>query len=110
MTDDYAAILARVAAGNPACQEMSERDEEVARLRERGVPFRVIAKRLGCSLGSVQKAVRRVEASRAAVVDADGDSPLLLDDDDGPIGRVQFAGMIRRPAGGVVRGRAWLAV
>jgi hypothetical protein len=46
-------------------QEMLHRDEQVARLREQGVPFRVIAARLGCSLGSVQKALRRVQARRA---------------------------------------------
>jgi hypothetical protein len=40
-------------------QDMRERDAEVARLRRQRVPFRVIAARLGMSLGSVQKSVRR---------------------------------------------------
>jgi hypothetical protein len=40
-------------------QEMRERDAAVARLRRQRVPFRVIAERLGMSLGSVQKSVRR---------------------------------------------------
>jgi hypothetical protein len=44
---------------------MLERDEQVAKMREQGVPFRVIASRLGCSLGSVQKALGRAQARRA---------------------------------------------
>jgi DNA-binding CsgD family transcriptional regulator len=37
------------------------RDREVAQLRREGVPFRVIADRLGMSLGAVQKALRRAQ-------------------------------------------------
>ena len=69
-------------------QEMLDRDEQVARLREQGVPFRVIAARLGCSLGSVQKAVRRVQARRAERVLA---APAGVDDE--PVGSVRFAGV-----------------
>jgi lambda repressor-like predicted transcriptional regulator len=69
-------------------QEMLERDERVARLREQGVPFRVIAVRLGCSLGSVQKAVRRVQARRAERVLA-----AAADVDDQPVGAVRFVGV-----------------
>lgn len=43
---------------------MIKRDREVARLRRQGVPLRVIAARLGMSLGSIQKSVRR-NASRS---------------------------------------------
>jgi lambda repressor-like predicted transcriptional regulator len=53
-----------------------------------GVPFRVIAARLGCSLGSVQKAVRRVQARRgervlaaSADVDVEPAWPLRSDVD-----------------------------
>ena len=67
-------------------QEMLDRDEQVARPREQGVPFRVIAARLGCSLGSVQKAVRRVQARRAERVLA---APAGVDDE--PVGSVRFA-------------------
>ena len=63
-------------------QEKLDRDEQVARPREQGVPFRVIAARLGCSLGSVQKAVRRVQARRAERVLA---APAGVDDE--PVGR-----------------------
>lgn len=65
-------------------QEMLDRDEEVARLREQQVPFRVIASRLGCSLGSVQKTVRRVQARRAEQVLAASAHV----DDDSPVGGV----------------------
>jgi hypothetical protein len=67
-------------------QAMMDRDEQVARLREQGVPFRVIAARLGCSLGSVQKAVRRVQARRADRTAASADV------DDDPLGSVRFVG------------------
>lgn len=49
--------------------EMMLRDAEIARLRGEGVSFREIARRCGCSLGSVQKAVARINkrwASSAA--------------------------------------------
>jgi hypothetical protein len=49
-----------------AGHEMMERDAEIARLRHQDVPFRVIAERLRCSVGSVQKAVGRVSKRRAA--------------------------------------------
>jgi hypothetical protein len=42
-----------------------KRDSQVAALREAHVPFRVIAKRLGMSLGSVQKALRRWQRRQA---------------------------------------------
>lgn len=41
------------------------RDAEIAALREASVPFRVIAARLGISLGSVQKALRRHQRRQA---------------------------------------------
>ena len=69
-------------------QEMLDRDEQVARLREQGVPFRVIAARLGCSLGSVQKAERRVQARRAAWVLA-----ASAHVDHEPVGSVRFVGV-----------------
>jgi lambda repressor-like predicted transcriptional regulator len=69
-------------------QEMLERDERVARLREQGVPFRVIAVQLGCSLGSVQKAVGRVEARRAERMLA-----VAAGVDDQPVGAVRFVGV-----------------
>jgi DNA-directed RNA polymerase specialized sigma24 family protein len=40
-------------------QEGLERDARVARLRRRGWSYREIARVLGCSLGAVQKSVRR---------------------------------------------------
>jgi hypothetical protein len=43
------------------------RDAEVARLRRANVPFRVIAERLGMSLGAVQKALFRAQKAEAAV-------------------------------------------
>jgi hypothetical protein len=65
------------------------RDAEVARLRSQRVPFRVIAERLGMSLGAVQKAVQR--SQRLAVAVATGDPDFVtelididIDDDDGP--------------------------
>ncbi len=42
------------------------RDAEVLRLREARVPFRVIARRLDMSLGSVQKALARALKAREA--------------------------------------------
>ena len=69
-------------------QEMLDRDEQVATLREQGVPFRVIAARLGCSLGSVQKAVRRAHARRAERVLA-----ASADDNDEPVGSVRLVGV-----------------
>ena len=50
-----------------------DRDAEVAKLRRQGVPFRVIAARLGVSLGCVQKAVRRAQQFADAV--ATGEPP-----------------------------------
>ena len=47
-------------------EAMRERDDRVAALRRQGVPFRVIAARLGMSLGSVQKSVRRTNAKNSA--------------------------------------------
>ena len=46
-------------------QAMRERDEQVAKLYRAGVPFRAIAARLDMSLGSVQKAVQRIQAGRS---------------------------------------------
>jgi len=69
-------------------QEMLDRDEQVATLREQGVPFRVIAARLGCSLGSVQKAVRRAHARRAERVLA-----ASADANDEPVGSVRSVGV-----------------
>jgi hypothetical protein len=69
-------------------QEMLDRDEQVATLREQGVPFRVIAARLGCSLGSVQKAVRRAHARRAERVLA-----ASADANDEPVGSVRLVGV-----------------
>jgi hypothetical protein len=69
-------------------QEMLDRDEQVATLREQGMPFRVIAARLGCSLGSVQKAVRRAHARRAERVLA-----ASADANDEPAGSVRFVGV-----------------
>ena len=69
-------------------QQMLDRDELVATLREQGVPFRVIAARLGCSLGSVQKAVRRANARRAERVLA-----ASADDYDEPVGSVRLVGV-----------------
>ena len=54
-----------------------ERDAEVARMRRANVPFRVIAARLGTSLGAIQKSVRRSQKLAAAVA-ADVDA--VLDD------------------------------
>lgn len=68
-------------------QEMLERDEEIARLRERGVSFRAIALRLGCSLGSVQKAMRRVQARNAELTAASAES------DHTPQGSISFVGV-----------------
>ncbi|EJO88055.1 hypothetical protein MCOL_V214034 [Mycobacterium colombiense CECT 3035] len=50
--------------------EMMERDAEIARLREQCVSFRGIAERLGCSLGSVQKAVGRINRRSASAPSA----------------------------------------
>ena len=69
-------------------QELLDRDQQVATLREQGVPFRVIAARLGCSLGSVQKAVRRAHARRAERVLA-----ASADDYDEPVGSVRLVGV-----------------
>ena len=55
------------------------------------MPFRVIAARLGCSLGSVQKAVRRVQARRAERVLA---APAGVDDE--PVRSVRFVGADER--------------
>jgi hypothetical protein len=40
-------------------EAMAARDAQIARMRAAHVPFRVIAARLGCSVGSVQKSLRR---------------------------------------------------
>jgi DNA-binding CsgD family transcriptional regulator len=69
-------------------QAMMDRDEQVARLREQGVPFRAIAARLGCSLGSVQKAVRRARARRA-----DRASAAVDDVDEEPAWPVRSVGV-----------------
>jgi hypothetical protein len=52
-----------------------KRDEEIARLRQAKVPFREIARRLGCSLGSVQLGLARWQERQArfAAMDADDD-------------------------------------
>ena len=57
-----------------------KRDARVAELRAAQVPFRVIAARLGISLGSVQKALRRWQERQARLAElaADDDG----DDDD----------------------------
>ncbi len=67
-------------------QAMLHRDAEVARLREQSVSFRVIAARLGCSLGSVQKALRRVQARRADRALAGSAD----DVDEEPVGSIRF--------------------
>ena len=69
-------------------QAMLHRDEQVATLREQGVSFRVIAARLGCSLGSVQKALRRVQARRADRALAGSAD----DVDEEPVGSIRFVG------------------
>ncbi len=79
-------------------QEMLGRDQEVARLRELNVPLREIAKRLGCSVGSAQKAVERIKRRRAeAAQDLDDDDDALFPrdvvDDAPPVGAVQFVGV-----------------
>jgi DNA-binding CsgD family transcriptional regulator len=43
-------------------EAMRERDARIAKLLRSRVPFRVIAARLGMSVGSVQKAVARIRA------------------------------------------------
>jgi hypothetical protein len=72
------------------------RDREVAQLRREGVPFRVIADRLGMSLGAVQKALRRAQklpavgglGPRAGAIDpADADAWRQLN----PVERYRFA-------------------
>jgi DNA-binding CsgD family transcriptional regulator len=46
-----------------------KRDAEVARLRDAHVPFREIGRRLGMSLGSVQKALRRYQMRQAQLAE-----------------------------------------
>jgi hypothetical protein len=73
---------------------MHDRDHEVARLRAAGYSFRATARTLGMSLGAVQRALRRVEAS--VDLDDDDDSllnALRLDDDSPPVGSVRFVGV-----------------
>jgi DNA-binding CsgD family transcriptional regulator len=41
-------------------EALMRRDDQVAALRGQGLSFRQVARRLGCSLGSVQQSVRRV--------------------------------------------------
>ncbi len=80
-------------------QEMPERDAEVARLRQLGESFRVIAKRLGCSVGSVQKAVGRIKRRVQVEQDLDGVSDGLsgrVDDEVPPLGSVRFVGVEER--------------
>jgi DNA-directed RNA polymerase specialized sigma24 family protein len=51
-------------------EAMMRRDAQVAQLRRRGLSYRAIARVLGCSLGSVQKSVRRTrEAKRRNAFD-----------------------------------------
>jgi hypothetical protein len=52
-----------------------KRDAQVAALREAHVPFRVIAKRLGMSLGSVQKALRRWQRRQAELEELAEEEP-----------------------------------
>lgn len=92
-------------------QEMLGRDQEVARLRELNVPFREIAKRLGCSVGSAQKAVERIKRRRAeAAQDLDDDDDALFPrdvvDDAPPVGAVQFVGSTSRALSGSPTTRA----
>jgi hypothetical protein len=57
-----------------APERQRQRDAEVACLRRANTPFRVIAARLGMSLGAVQKSMRRHQAlavaGQLALVDA----------------------------------------
>jgi cyanate lyase len=72
---------------------MLKRDAEVARSRALDVAFREIGRRLGMSLGSVQKALRRYQqrqAELAARVDADDD-----DDEDTPFSRLTPEELVR---------------
>ena len=43
-------------------EQMRERDAQVAKMLRAHVPYRTIAARLGCSLGSVQQTVARIRA------------------------------------------------
>lgn len=45
-------------------EEMLRRDEQIARLRARGVKFRVIAARFNMSIGSVQQSLKRTQEGR----------------------------------------------
>jgi DNA-binding NarL/FixJ family response regulator len=51
-------------------EDMMRRDAQIARLLRAGLSYRQVAARLGCSLGSVQKSVRRTrDAKRATCFD-----------------------------------------
>jgi IS30 family transposase len=80
---------------------MLKRDAEVARLREADVPFREIGRRLGMSLGSVQKALRRYqkrEAELAAKLESDDDAEEL----DGPFAKLTEDEQVRVELAGVL--------
>jgi IS30 family transposase len=80
---------------------MLKRDAEVARLRELDVPFREIGRRLGMSLGSVQKALRRYrkrEAELAAKLESADDAEEL----DGPFAKLTAEEQVRVELAGVL--------
>ena len=90
-----------------------ERDAEIAELRRQGAPFRVIAQRMGMSLGAVQKSVKRAQKLSdapatgepgnvvAVVTDAGPYADELEDPDDwptlNPVERWRFGHLTGRP-------------
>lgn len=92
-------------------RELMERDGEIARLREQEVSFRDIAEQLGCSVGSIQKSMRRNDAlARDANTHRKLNRQEMHERDEEIWKRHQLGESTRETAAGQQRNSAWGAI